>query len=257
LRPNAGTIGFRRLRIVAVTALACASFAVAGLAAGTEPDISGVWWATTYSPRITPVGGGAPPLNAVGQAQYQKNQAGLKNGSLVDKARIVCAPDGVPRVLETPYPFELFQVPAGQITMIHELNHQLRVVPLNQPLKKSEDVAAFGTFNGYSAGRWEGSTLVIETIGFNEETFLDSSGLPHSGEMLTTERIRKIGNQLEDVVTIHDPKLYTRDWQARFVYAQRNDIRIEDYSCNDAAHRDISGVKGVNEARAARAQGKL
>ena len=104
---------------------------------------------------------------------------------------------------------------------------------------------------------WEGSTLVIESNVFNEETFLDSSGLPHSDELITTERIRKVGNQLEDVVTIHDPKLYTRDWQARFVYNQRNDIRIEDYSCNDATHRDISGVKGVNEARAARAQGRL
>jgi hypothetical protein len=75
---------------------------------------------------------------------------------------------------------------------------------------------------------------------------------------VTTERIRRIGsNQLEDLITIHDPKMYTRDWQARFVYAQRNDIRIQDYSCNDATHRDISGVKGVNEARAARADGKL
>jgi hypothetical protein len=82
--------------------------------------------------------------------------------------------------------------------------------------------------------------------------------LPHSDEMVTTERIRKIANdQLEDVVTIHDPKMYTRDWQARFVYNQRNDIRIEDYSCNDATHRDLSQVKGVAEARAARAQGRL
>ena len=246
-----------KIRAVALTAASCVSFAAASLAAGAEPDISGIWWATTYSARIQVAGGGAPPLNAAGQAQYQKNQAGLKNGSLVDKARSVCAPDGIPRVLETPYPFELFQVPVGQVTMIHELNHQLRVIPLNQPPRKLEEVAPFATFNGYSVGRWEGSTLVIESNGFNEETFLDSSGLPHSDELITTERIRKVGNQLEDVVTIHDPKLYTRDWQARFVYNQRNDIRIEDYSCNDATHRDISGVKGVNEARAARAQGKL
>jgi hypothetical protein len=51
--------------------------------------------------------------------------------------------------------------------------------------------------------------------------------------------------------------MYGRDWQARFVYNQRNDIRIEDYSCNDPVHRDISQVKGVNEARQARAQGRL
>jgi hypothetical protein len=222
-----------------------------------EADISGIWWATTYSPKIQVVGGGDPPLSAEGKAQYAKNKAGLKSGALVDKARKVCVPDGIPRVLETPYPFEIFQVPKGQVTMIHELNHQLRVVALDKPLRKYEEVYLFANYNGYAVGHWEGDTLVIETNGFNEETFLDSTGLPHSDQMVTTERIRKTGNQLEDVVTIHDPKMYARDWQASFLYNQRNDIRIEDYSCNDASHRDLSKVKGVNEARQSRAQGRL
>jgi hypothetical protein len=242
----------------AIAGLASLLIASAAAAAGAEPNISGIWWATTYSPKILVVGGGDPPLNAAGKAQYQQNQAGLKSGSLVDKARKVCIPDGVPRVLETPYPFEIFQVPVGQITMIHELNHQLRVIALNKPAQKYEELASFENYNGYSVGHYEGDTLVVQTNGFNDETFLDSTGLPHSDEMVTTERIRKIANdQLEDVVTIHDPKMYTRDWQARFVYNQRNDIRIEDYSCNDATHRDLSQVKGVAEARAARAQGRL
>ncbi len=222
-----------------------------------EGDISGIWWATTYSPKILVLGGGDPPLNAAGKAQYATNQAGLKNGTIVDKPRKVCSPDGVPRVLETPYPFEIFQVPKGQITMVHELNHQLRVIPLDKPLRKYEELALFENYNGYSVGHWEGDTLVVQSNGFKDDTFLDSTGLPHSDEMVTTERIRKIGNQLEDVITIHDSKLYARDWQARVVYNQRNDIRIEDYSCNDPTHRDISRVKGVNEARAARAQGRL
>ncbi len=222
-----------------------------------EGDISGIWWGATYSPKILVAGGGDPPLNAAGKAQYATNQAGLKNGTIVDKPRKVCSPDGVPRVLETPYPFEIFQVPKGQITMVHELNHQLRVIPLDKPLRKYEELALFENYNGYSVGHWEGDTLVVQSNGFKDDTFLDSTGLPHSDEMVTTERIRKIGNQLEDVITIHDSKLYARDWQARFVYNQRNDIRIEDYSCNDPTHRDISRVKGVNEARAARAQGRL
>jgi len=238
-------------------AAASAIAASAAVAAGAEPNISGVWWATTYSPKIQAIGGGEPPLNAAGKAQYQKNQAALRDGSLVDKARKVCSPDGVPRVLETPYPFEIFQVPVGQITMIHELNHQLRVIPLNKPMKSYEDLAPFENYNGYAA-HYEGDTLVIQSNGFVDETFLDSTGLPHSDEMVTTERIHKINNnQLEDVVTIHDPKMYMSDWKARFVYNQRNDIRIEDYSCNDATHRNLSQVKGVNEARAARAQGQL
>ena len=242
----------------AIAGVASVLIAAAAVAVGAEPNISGIWWTTTYSPKILVVGGGAPPLNTAGKTQYQQNQAGLHDGSLVDKARKVCIPDGVPRVLETPYPFEIFQVPVGQITMIHELNHQLRVIALNKPLGKYEDLVPFENYNGYSSGHYEGDTLVIQSNGFNEDTFLDSTGLPHSDEMVTTERLHKINNnQLEDVVTIHDPKLYTKDWQARFVYNQRNDIRVEDYSCNDAAHRDLSQVKGVNEARAARAQGRL
>jgi hypothetical protein len=229
------------------------------LAAGAEPDISGIWWTTTYSPKLLAMGGGGdPPLNAAGKAKYQENMTGLRSGSIVDKARKVCIPDGVPRVLETPYPFEIFQVPEGQVTMIHELNHQLRVIALDKPLPTLESLVAFGNYNGHSVGHWEGDTLVIQGDGYNDETFLDSTGLPHSDQLVTTEHVRKINaNQLEDVVTIHDPAYYTRDWQARFVYNQRNDIRMEDYSCNDAHHRDLSGVKGVAEVRAARAAGRF
>ena len=63
--------------------------------------------------------------------------------------------------------------------------------------------------------------------------------------MRTTERIRKMGKELEIIITIHDPAMYERDWQARFVYQERNDVRLEEYACNDANHRDLSGIKGV------------
>ena len=71
------------------------------------------------------------------------------------------------------------------------------------------------------------------------------SACPTATKCARVERIRKVGNQLEDIITIHDPAMYTRDWQARFVYDERNDVRLEDYACNDR-HRDLSGVKGVH-----------
>jgi hypothetical protein len=208
------------------------------------PDISGTYWATSYSPTIQALGGGDPPLNAAGKAAYEMIRAGLKKGSIVDKARRVCVPDGVPRVLATPYPFEIFQVPAGQVTFLYEMNHQVRVIVMDKPLPSRQTLIVDPKYNGHSVGHWDADTLVVESAGFNEWTFLDASGLPHSDEMTTAERIRKIGNQLEDVITIHDPAMYERDWQTRFVYDERNDVRLEDYACNDA-HRDISGVKGV------------
>jgi len=213
-------------------------------AAGAGPDISATYWATSYSPNIQVLGGGEPPLNAVGKAAYETNRAGLKDGSIVDKARRVCVPDGVPRVLASPYPFEIFQVPVGQITFLFEMNHQVRVIVMDKPLPSPHTLLVDPKYNGHSVGHWDGDTLVVESAGLNERTFLDASGLPHSDGMTTVERIRKVGDQLEDIISIHDPAMYERDWQARFVYDERNDVRLEDYACNDK-HRDLSGVKGI------------
>src|SRR5208282_106942 len=90
-------------------AMAMAMCSAACTAAGAAPDISGTYWAASYSPTIQALGGGDPPLNAAGKAAYEMNRTGLKEGSIVDKARRVCVPDGLPRVLATPYPFEVFQ----------------------------------------------------------------------------------------------------------------------------------------------------
>ena len=126
--------------------------------------------------------------------------------------------------------------------MLHEFNASYRQIFFDGR-KLPEDMTP--AWNGYSVAHWEADTLVVESAGFNEKTFLDATGAPHTDEMRTTERIRKISpTELEDVITIHDPQYYTKDWQARFVYKLRNDVRLEDYVCGEP-HRDISGVKGV------------
>ena len=90
----------------AVAALLAAT-ALNGAAYGQTPDISGTYWTTEYHPKIQLVGGGDLPLTAAGKAAYEKNIAGLKDGSIADSARKFCVPDGRPRVLATPYPFEV------------------------------------------------------------------------------------------------------------------------------------------------------
>jgi hypothetical protein len=213
--------------------------------AGAAPDISGTYWTTQYNAKLQLVGGGDLPLNDYGKKAYAMNMAGLKDGSITDAARKFCVPDGIPRVLATPYPFEIIQAPPGQITMVHELNHQIRVIAMDKPLPKYEELIPFPFYNGHSVGHFEGDTLVIQSAGFNEKTFLDATGAPHTDMMTTTERVRKVSpTQLEDVVTIHDPDYYTRDFSARFVYALRNEIRLEDYVCGEK-HRDLSSVRGV------------
>jgi hypothetical protein len=235
-----------RLRRVAETALGLVAAAwLAGPAFAQAPDISGTYWATEYHPKVQVVGGGELPLTPAGKAAYEKNVAGLKSGTTLDAARKYCVPDGLPRVLATPYPFDIIQAPPGQVTMVHELNHQVRVVALDKPMPSEDELIPFPYYNGHSVGHFEGDTLVVDSAGFNEKTFLDATGAPHTDELKTTERIRKISpTELEDVITIHDPQYYTKDWQARFVYKLRNDVRLEDYVCGEP-HRDISGVAGV------------
>ena len=229
-----------------LAALLAASFPSGSVqGARAKPDLSGIYWATQYNAKIQIVGGGELPLTAAGKAAYDKNIAGLKDGSITDAARKYCVPDGLPRVLATPYPFEIIQGPPGNVTIIYELNHQVRVIRMDKPMPGEKELISFPFYNGHSVGRFEGDTLVVETAGFNEKTFVDATGAPQTDQMRTLERIRKISPaQLEIVITIHDPDYYTRDWQARFVYNQRNDVRIDDYLCGEE-HRDISSVQGV------------
>src|SRR5215468_4974233 len=143
-------------------------------AVSAAPDISGTYWATTYSAKIQTLGGGEPPLNEAGKAAYEKKRAGLASGSIVDKARMVCVPDGLPRVLATPYPFEIFQVPVDQVTFVYEMNHQIRVIALDKPLPTAHRLLVEPLYNGHSVGRWNGDTLIVESAGFNDWTFLDA-----------------------------------------------------------------------------------
>ena len=229
----------------AVMALVAGSLSSVSAGAADAPDLSGIYWASRYNAKIEIVGGGDLPLTAAGKAAYDKNIAGLKDGPLQDNARRFCVPDGLPRVLATPYPFEIVQAPADQVTILYELNHQVRVIRMDKPMPSDEELLTFPAYNGYSVGRYEGDTLVVETAGFNGKTFADATGAPQVDEMKTTERIRKISPaQLEIVITVHDAEYYTRDWQARFVYDLHNELRIEDYLCGEE-HRDISSVTGV------------
>jgi hypothetical protein len=236
----------RGLGLAAIAAIIASAAANAQKAPDSEgPDISGVWWANTYSPRIELVGGGELPFTPVGKAAYDATMTGLKNGSVEDTARTLCTPDGVPRLLESPYPFQIIQT-RGQVTIVYEMNHAIRLVDMAKPLANDDTLSILPYYDGHSAGHWEGDTLVIETAGFNEKTFIDATGAPHSDAMHVTERLGRIngGKQLEDVVTVEDAKNYARPWSARFVYNSHPELRLEDYVCGEP-HRNLSGVKGL------------
>ena len=251
---NITRFGRARLGLAAASIVGAMLLPAFGVLAQVKPagDVSGIWWGVKYSPKLEIQGGGDIPYNDKGKAQYAKNIAGLKDGSIKDEARHLCVPDGVPRILGNPYPFKIIHTP-GQTTIVYELNRVFRIVIMDKPQLSEDDLEVAPYYSGHSVGHWDGDTLVIETAGFNEKTFLDATGAPHSDQMKTVERIRKIngGKQLEDVVTITDPEMLTKPIMARYVYDPHPELRLQDYVCGEP-HRDISKIPGVTEARRAR-----
>jgi hypothetical protein len=209
-----------------------------------QQDINGVWWTRSYTPKLVPAGGGELPFTPAGKAAYEKNMAGLKARTLADNARYLCLPDGVPRIWQQPYPFQIFQT-NGQTTILYETNHVLRVIKHDAPL--DEDlISALPYYSGHSNGHWNGEIFEVETAGYKDVTFLDDSGVPHSDQMRTRERIGKIngGRQLEVEVEITDPMTFTRPVTTRYVFEKRPDIRIETQVCGEK-HRDLKEVQGA------------
>lgn len=211
-------------------------------------DISGVYWIKSYSPVIRQIDGSEPPYKPEALAQYKERRARIEKSAEIieeDQARKLCTPDGTPRALGSPYPFEIVQT-RGQINIIYEINKIIRDIKLDKPLPPEREMIIAPYYSGHSVAHWEGDTLVVESAGFKDYTFLDNSGAPHSDQLRTVERYRRIngGKELEAIVDIHDPDVFTKDWKARFVYDYRPDIRIMDWNCGEP-HRDISRVPGV------------
>src|SRR5258708_789771 len=137
---------FRLLAVVGVAALLALPPAGPNGAADATPDLSGIYWASEYRAKIQLVGGGELPLTAEGKAAYEQNMAGLKDGSIIDNARRFCVPDGLPRVLANPYPFEIIYGPPGQITVIYAPSHQVRPFAMAKPPPSPAALATWPTY---------------------------------------------------------------------------------------------------------------
>jgi hypothetical protein len=167
--------------------------------------------------------GHAPPLTSAGLAAYQHNREHPE----LDPLRR-CLPAGVPRVLlQQGFAFNIVQGLTMYAFML-QWNHLNRVVYLNQ-----DHFEGIGPqYLGQSVGHWDGATLVINTNSYNEVTYLDDSGLPHSDQLETTERLhlRRNGKILEDDISFTDPKMFAHPWQTVLKFHKQPGVIItEDY----------------------------
>lgn len=183
--------------------------------------------------------GTAPPLQPWAAQLVEQRVASAEAGSPYSTTKSRCLPGGVPQVMFGPkLPIQFLETP-GQVTILIEEFNNFRIIRMNAQHKEDPDPG----FMGDSVGRWEGDTLVIDTIGLSDETALDPVGTPHSDALHVIERIRRVDKDtLEVTVEFDDPKTFTRKWTARTAFKAVNDWQIQESFCENNRHRSQSGV---------------
>ena len=162
---------------------------------------------------------------------YQPGVADLvkrRTAAQHDDPNAHCMPRGAPRIWTDDYYKRIFQVP-DRIIILTERNMQYRQIFTDgRPLPADPNP----TWNGYSTAKWDGETLVVQTIGFKDDLWLDANGNPLTGAGTMTERIRRPNyGTLEVSMTIDDPKSYTAPWTVKLTQPLVLDSELLDYYC--------------------------
>ena len=145
-----------------------------------------------------------------------------------------CKPSGVARQFLTPYGVEFVELPEIERIYIFDVGgpHTYRTVYMDG---RTHPLQLTPTFYGHSIGWWEGDTLVIDTVGFNEGFWLDRRGLPHTDRLHTLERFTRVdAAAIRYEVTVDDPGAYTAPWNARFNLRWENGTELFEYVCQQA-----------------------
>jgi hypothetical protein len=215
-----------------------------------KPDLSGIWQAAPD--RTDPAGGVegivAPryliditrdlkpqeiPFQPAAEALYKQRAAAFWR----DNPLLRCLPGGVPRLDSYTHPYKIVQTPE-LIVILYESQTMFRQIFLDgRELPRDPEPS----WMGYSVGRWDGDVLIVETAGFNDKTWLDGSGHPHSEAMRLTERFKRrdIGHMDIEIV-IDDPAVYTKPLSYVQSQVLLPDTDLIEYICNenerDASH---------------------
>jgi len=198
--------------------------------AGFSPrDLSGVWMerqnTLTFSPE-------EPPFMPWAEEKYKRAKPGYGPHATADSEDPIlnCLPPGVPRIMLIPFPMQVIQVP-GEVILLFEYDHYIRHIYLDRREHPKElDL----TWMGDSIGWWDGNTLVVDTIGLNDKSWLDQVGHPHSDALHVVERIRRIDRDtLQEDLTIDDPKAYKKSWTGRQIFTRKPTWHLLEYVCAD------------------------
>jgi hypothetical protein len=211
-------------------------------AANGKVDLSGMWFAAELLPECSaedciPQAGLPADQANIGRSlpgglPYQPWAAALVKERIANGAKddphAHCLPPNFPRAFSFPQYFKIVQTP-GFIVILHEFNASYRQIFTDgRPLPRDPNPA----WNGYSTGHWEDDTLVVESIGFRDDLWLDLSGSPLTEAARVTERFRRNEfGTLEIELTVDDQKAYTRPWTVTLAQVAVIDTELIEEIC--------------------------
>jgi hypothetical protein len=204
-----------------------------------KPDMSGIWHAVNSAAwnilphsaeQGVPAGLGVVEGNEI---PYRPEAAAKQRDNYANRAKLdpetKCWLPGVPRATYMGFPFQIVQTPT-QVSVLYEYAHTLRNIYMNSPHPRGP----IEFWMGDSRGTWEGDTLVVDVVHFNDQTWFDRAGNHHSEQLHVVERYTPIDrDHINYEVTIEDPKVFTRAWKMSMPLYRRLDrnMQLLEYEC--------------------------
>ncbi len=253
LHVDAGFFNLLRLGVLAcVAAMAACSPKSDNVSVASGPDaVLGTWVPDAAPQRLLAVDGSPAPLTPEAARVHAERLQRLQSGDSSFDQTTWCAGPGMPRVMTMPYPFEIRR-DGDYLAFIHGWYRWHRIVDL---AGGAVDDPPLPLTMGFPVGHWEGDTLVIRTIGLSDATALDATGLPHSDQLVLTERLRVLSDgRLEDRLTIEDPDTYTAPWETVLYFHRDSAAHVVDDICPDRIADGEPAVRTALPAPLANAQ---
>ena len=245
----------RRMLMLSLCALgtfALAPIFAQGQSKTTPPDIGGAWAPYRGGRGADPKLAAPPAGPIVLKPQYAKpyeerraaEAAATARGEPLATTGSQCIPYGFPTMMAVAlYPVEFIQTPK-QVTVVTEAFSEVRRIYMDKPQMKIDDVPP--GYYGRSVGRWEGDTLVVDTVGIKEA--VRYQGVPHSDQMRITERIRLVTPEiLHNQITIEDPVVLEKPIVYTLAYRRMPDYEMVEFVCEN--NREYVDEKGVVRMR--------
>lgn len=164
-----------------------------------------------------------------------------------DDPEAQCLPVGVPRYMFDPYAFQMIQTGDRVLFLFEGDNYPWRTVRIDP--KGAHPAGLKPSWMGDATGWYDGDTLVVDVVGFNEKSWLDQAGHPHTGQMHLRERYTRTDSlTLKYEVTITDPGAYSRPWIATNTVRFRPGFQLMEYVC-DENEKDSAHMRGAGGAK--------